>query len=115
MRIEDYFENFPILETDRILLRPITYLDIEDMYEYCSVPEVSRYTTWEYHKSKDDTKGFIDFILNRYASEKVGPWGIEYKESAQAQLVWPFREYKNVIRNQIYILRGVIDGFTPNV
>lgn len=52
MRIEDYFENFPILETDRILLRPITYLDIEDMYEYCSVPEVSRYTTWEYHKSK---------------------------------------------------------------
>ena len=83
MRIEDYFENFPMLETDRILLRPITYLDIEDMYKYCSVPEVSRYTTWEYHKSKDDTKGFIDFILNRYASEKVGPWGIEYKESKQ--------------------------------
>ncbi|RUS47940.1 GNAT family N-acetyltransferase [Cohnella sp. AR92] len=80
-RIEDHFESFPILETDRILLRPITRSDVDDMYEYCSVPEVSRYTTWDYHRNKDDTKGFIDFVRKRYEEEKVGPWGIEYKET----------------------------------
>ncbi|WP_127590587.1 GNAT family N-acetyltransferase [Paenibacillus lautus] len=80
-RIEDHFEIFPILETDRILLRPITYADIDNMYQYCAVPQVSRYTTWNYHRSKEDTKGFIDFVLNRYETEKVGPWGIEHKET----------------------------------
>lgn len=82
-RVEDHLETFPILETDRILLRPITYADIDNMYQYCAVPQVSRYTSWNYHRSKEDTKGFIDFVLNRYETEKVGPGGIEYKETMQ--------------------------------
>lgn len=56
--IESYFAPFPILETERTLLRPLTYDDLDDMYSYCVVPAVSEFTTWDAHKSKEDTKAF---------------------------------------------------------
>ncbi|MGE6664169.1 hypothetical protein [Paenibacillus xylanexedens] len=33
--IESFFEPFPVLETERTLLRPLTYDDLEDMSSYC--------------------------------------------------------------------------------
>lgn len=79
--IESYFDPFPVLETERTLLRPLTYDDLDDMYSYCSVPAVAEFTTWEAHQSKEDTKGFIDFVMNRYEVDKLGPWGIEDKQT----------------------------------
>lgn len=81
--IASYFDPFPILETARTRLRPITYSDLDDMYDYCSHPDVSRYTTWDKHESKEDTKGFIDFVLSRYEADQLGPWGIEYKPTGK--------------------------------
>ncbi|WP_246311151.1 GNAT family N-acetyltransferase [Paenibacillus xylanilyticus] len=39
--IESFFDPFPVLETERTLLRPLTYDDLDDMYSYCAVPAVS--------------------------------------------------------------------------
>ncbi|MDN8592673.1 GNAT family protein [Paenibacillus sp. 11B] len=79
--IESYFDPFPVLETERLLLRPITYADLDEMYRYCAVPAVSEYTTWDAHQSKEDTKVFIDFIMSQYEADKLGPWGIEDKQT----------------------------------
>lgn len=79
--IESYFDPFPVLETERLLLRPITYADLDEMYRYCAVPAVSEYTTWDAHQSKEDTKAFIDFVISRYEVDKLGPWGIEDKQT----------------------------------
>ncbi len=83
MRIEDRFDSFPILKTKRSILRPITFSDLDDIASYCSIPEVSQYTVWDVHKSIEDTKEFIQFVINRYESQKVGPWGIELKETGR--------------------------------
>ncbi len=83
MRIEDRFDSFPILETKRSILRPITFSDLDDIASYCSIPKVSQYTVWDVHKSIEDTKEFIQFVINRYESQKVGPWGIELKETGR--------------------------------
>ncbi|AHV98806.1 GNAT family N-acetyltransferase [Paenibacillus sabinae] len=83
MKLEEHFEPFPELATKRATLRPIEYSDLNDIASYCTVPEVSRYTVWDVHKSIEDTKAFIDFVINRYATQKVGPWGIELKESGR--------------------------------
>ncbi|MEC0204853.1 GNAT family protein [Paenibacillus lautus] len=80
-QIEEHFQTFPVFETNRTILRKISYEDQEEMYSYCRVPEVSKFTVWNTHQSIDDTKEFIDFVLNRYESQKVGPWGIENKET----------------------------------
>ncbi|MFC4777761.1 GNAT family N-acetyltransferase [Paenibacillus sp. GCM10023252] len=81
MQLENHFEYFPILETDRTRLRKITYEDQYDMFNYCKNPEVSKYTVWDVHQSLSDTQQFIDFVHKRYESQKVGPWGIEDKHS----------------------------------
>jgi [ribosomal protein S5]-alanine N-acetyltransferase len=83
MDIEKIFGDLPVLETERLILRKITIDDIEDMYSYGSNEEVSKYVTWNTHKTLSDTKEFVEFILSQYEDKKVAPWGIEYKENGE--------------------------------
>jgi len=81
--LEDHFDTFPILDTARTTLRKIKYSDLNDIASYCTAPEVSRYTVWDVHKSSEDTRAFIEFVIKRYEIEKVGPWGIEHKKTGR--------------------------------
>lgn len=81
MNIEKIYSDLPILETERLILRKVTKEDIEDMYLYGSDEEVSKYVTWNTHETIADTKGFVEFVLNKYENKQVSPWGIEYKEN----------------------------------
>lgn len=80
MNKKDMGENFPSLETERLLLRKVNLRDLEDLYEYCSIEEVSKYVTWETHQSISDSKAFLDIILEQYDQDKALFWGIESKE-----------------------------------
>ena len=82
MKIEDIFGELPTLETERTILRKITIDDLTDMYNYCSDDNVSEYTTWYSHQSLDDTRGFIEHILNAYSNSEVAPWGIIDKQTS---------------------------------
>lgn len=83
MEIEKIYGDLPTLETERLILRKVTLEDLEDMYHYGSNEEVSRYATWESHKTLSDTREFIEFILTRYKNKEIAPWGIEYKENGK--------------------------------
>ncbi|MFN7249907.1 MAG: GNAT family N-acetyltransferase [Anaerobacillus sp.] len=83
MESEKIYGNLPTLETERLILRKVTLNDVEDMYDYGSNGEVTKYVTWETHKTLSDSKGFVDFVLNQYENGKVAPWGIEYKETGK--------------------------------
>jgi len=47
------------IETDRLLLRPIQLQDADELFELASEPEVSRYLTWNTHKTIKETREFI--------------------------------------------------------
>lgn len=79
--LESIFGNFPVLETDRTILRKLQFKDAEDMFRYGSDDEVSRYTTWPTHQSIEDTRRFIEAVMNAYEEHKIAPWGIEDKQS----------------------------------
>jgi [ribosomal protein S5]-alanine N-acetyltransferase len=83
MDIKEIYGNLHTLETKRLILRKITSEDVEDMYSYASNEEVSKYVTWETHKTLSDTKEFVEFVLAQYENKKVAPWGIEYKENGK--------------------------------
>ncbi|MEK5214013.1 GNAT family N-acetyltransferase [Psychrobacillus sp. FSL H8-0487] len=83
MNIEKIYSDLPTLETERLILRKVTKEDIEDMYLYGSDEEVSKYVTWNTHETIADTKGFVEFVLNKYVNKQVSPWGIEYKENGK--------------------------------
>jgi len=81
MNIEDVFSNFPTLETERLILRKLRLEDAKDVFEYASDPEVSKYVTWEPHKSIEDSINFIKFTHERYEKKEGIIWGIVYREN----------------------------------
>lgn len=66
------------LITNRLRLRHITREDVPAIYEgWASDPEVSRYLTWNFHKSISDTEQIMDFWLGEYKKPDCYRYGIE--------------------------------------
>jgi ribosomal-protein-alanine N-acetyltransferase len=79
MEVKDVFGDSPILETDRLLLRRLEAHDLEDVFEYASDPEVAKHTSWLAHASIEDTRQFLNHVLELYRNGKVAPWGVVYE------------------------------------
>jgi ribosomal-protein-alanine N-acetyltransferase len=73
------FQNIPQLETSRLLLRRLVNSDIQDLFEVASEPEVTRYITWETHRTPDDTRRFIQVVHDWYERQEVLYWGVVRK------------------------------------
>lgn len=56
MNLESVFGNLPTLETERLILRKVRSEDIEDLRDYGSNEEVSKYVTWQTHQTLADTR-----------------------------------------------------------
>lgn len=65
------------MESERIILRPISLEDAEDMYEYTSDEETTRFI-YAKHKDLDQTK---NVIANYFVKEPIGKYAIVLKES----------------------------------
>lgn len=83
MKIEDIFSDLPQLETQRTLLRKVRKEDEADMFDYCSDEEAARHTTWERHRTIDDTRQFIHYIMDSYENQRLSTWGIEDKATGK--------------------------------
>ena len=68
-----------ILETDRLMLRPITLDDAEDLFEYASDPENTKHT-FPTHQSIEETEWVIS---NLFMSSPLGNFAIELKENGK--------------------------------
>ena len=73
------FQNLPRLETSRLLLRRLDYTDLQDLFEVASHPEVTRYITWDTHRTLDDTRRFIQIVHGWYERQEVLYWGVVRK------------------------------------
>lgn len=63
------------IKTDRLILRPVSLEDTEDMFEFASDEETT-YFVYDRHKSLEDTENNIaDF----YMSSPLGKYGIELR------------------------------------
>ena len=63
-----------ILETKRLIIRPIEISDASDIYEYAKNPNVGLWAGFSAHKSVEETKSIIETIL------KVDSYAIVLKE-----------------------------------
>ena len=78
-------KNFclPKIETKRFILRKFTKNDVNDLYEYASDDEVTRFLSWDTYKSIDMASDYIEKILQKYSKNEIAPWGIEWKENSK--------------------------------
>jgi ribosomal-protein-alanine N-acetyltransferase len=77
--VETIFGDLPSVQTERLLLRPLSVDDAADVFAYASDPEVSRYTAWESHMTLDDSKAFLATVADLYTTRQVAPWGVEHR------------------------------------
>ena len=74
--------NTPIIETERMILRPLSVADAEDIYErWTSDERVSKYMRWCTHGSVNDTIEWLKMEENNISSDKIYQWGFTLKES----------------------------------
>ena len=59
------------MESERILLRPVSMADAEDIYEYAQDEETGPRAGWPPHKTIEDTKKIINMWLSPDNAEKV--------------------------------------------
>lgn len=70
----------PVLETDRLVIRPLNISDSLAIFEYASNPNVSRYTLWEPHQTIRDSESYVlNYAFPYYQDQTPEPWGIALK------------------------------------
>lgn len=72
--------NFPILETERLVLRKLKIEDADAMYIYASNDDVTKYVLWDSHTSPEQTKQFLQFMIDKYEQENYA-WAVTLKDS----------------------------------
>lgn len=70
---------FPILETERLILREITKNDVDAIFSCFSNDDVTRYYGQETLEKIEQAEAFVDFFINSYKEKRGIRWGIERK------------------------------------
>ena len=52
------------LKTDRLILREWKKSDLDDFYEYCSVPGVGEMAGWPHHIDKEESMGILQSFID---------------------------------------------------
>ncbi len=71
----------PILETERLTLRPLSLRDIDDVFEYAKSPLVGPNAGWKPHASKKETETFITYSIKKREFGQPGIYAIIYTSS----------------------------------
>lgn len=74
------FTDFPILQTERLLLRQIINDDANEMFALRSNPDIMKYIPREMPKTIDDAIKHIEFMQGLLESNECINWGICMKE-----------------------------------
>ena len=74
----------PVLETERLILRPLVVSDAETVFtNWTSDPDVARFMRWELHKNVSETQEWLASEEELIESDAVYNWGFVLKETGE--------------------------------
>ena len=68
----------PNLFTERLIIRAPSFLDVDDVFDFCNDPDSCRYADWTPHKNKSETREYLAW-LKRKSGDKNFTWVIEHR------------------------------------
>lgn len=105
----DFKINGKVLETERLILRSFTLIDLDDFFEYASIEGVGEMAGWPHHQNKEISikilKEFIEedkvfAIVLKENNKVIGSLGVE-KYNREEELT----EFKDYVGSEIgYVL-----------
>ncbi len=66
------------IETERLILRHWREADLQDFYEYASVPGVGEMAGWNYHKSMEESRQILELFIHEKKT-----FALEFKENGK--------------------------------
>ena len=66
------------IETDRLILRQWRDTDLQDLYEYASVPGVGEMAGWRHHESVEESRQILDMFIRHKKT-----FALELKETGK--------------------------------
>lgn len=94
MKVNNVQEQFPVLETDRLILRKLLIEDAAILQEYWSHPDVTKYLTLEPFKTVEEAIAMIELLNGLPASSQGIRWAITRKEDGKVLGTCGFHNYK---------------------
>ena len=70
----------PILETERLILRPLYEKDAQEIYQnWASDPEVAKYMIWNTHQNVEVTRAWLFYVEKNIDEVGIYDWGFVRK------------------------------------
>jgi [ribosomal protein S5]-alanine N-acetyltransferase len=79
MNTEKYFQEFPVLETKRLILRPIKTDDAKELLKYYSDDDVTQFMSFHSIEGEEEAKRLIENSQQKYQKKEMIPWAITFK------------------------------------
>ncbi|UUW07849.1 GNAT family N-acetyltransferase [Flavobacterium plurextorum] len=79
--LEFNFHPFPIIETERLVLRRVTNDDVNEVFELRSNPETMKYIPRPLVKNQEDALNHIAMIEEKIINNTGINWGISFKDN----------------------------------
>lgn len=79
--VKNVFSHLPILETERLIIRPVEPDDVEDLFTIYADAEVLRFTSLQVRKTVEAVEKKVAWIFKCYKRGKPAPWAIELKKT----------------------------------
>lgn len=79
----EVFKSFPVIETDRLLLREILPNDEEDLFDMFSDEETMKYYGLDTYKSLDDAADTIKHMRKGFKNRWLIKWAVSFKDSGR--------------------------------
>ena len=98
MSVEKYPKQFPVIETSRLLLRQISPLDVDNIFEYASDTDVTPFVIFETHITKEDSLSFIQFACEEFEKQSSIIWAILLKSENKMIGTIDLRNYNSIHR-----------------
>jgi len=76
-------QKFPVLETDRLILRELAENDIDDLFEIFSSEDVMKYYGMFPFNNQNDLLKVIDSFSKGFKEERIIRWGIQTKSDSK--------------------------------
>ena len=73
------FSDLPTLVTPRLELRKMRIDDADDLFLYASDEEVTWFTSWESHKAVEDSREFLQQVVDAYADGETRSWAVVHR------------------------------------
>ena len=83
MNDQDFFRELPVLTTSRLLLRPLTMGDVDDVFAYTSDPVVAQHIRRPLHRVRADAEAYVSAFIDSSQRGEPAPWGIEHREDGK--------------------------------